>query len=119
MNDFKKLDIWRVGFELGKFIYKITRDFPKEELYGLTSQIRRASISISSNIAEGCGRSTPRDFRNFLYNAMGSLREVETQILFAKDFNYLSDISFELVSEKIDELGAKLTNFIKRVNENC
>lgn len=115
MQDFKDLDIWKIAFELNKRVYKITATFPKEELYALTQQLRRASVSISSNIAEGCGRRTNKDFVSFLYNAMGSLKEVESQMLIAKDFNYLAQSTFTELNEEFDKLGKKLTKFIQHV----
>ena len=81
MQDFKKIFVWQKAFELSKEIYNMTSKFPKEEIYGLTSQIRRASVSISSNIAEGSGRKTKKDFCGFLYYAYGSTKELESQLL--------------------------------------
>ena len=80
MRDYKKLEIWKIAVELNKLVYDISRGFPSGEKYGLTSQVRRASVSISSNIAEGCGRRTGKDFVQFLHTAMGSLKEVESQL---------------------------------------
>lgn len=113
MQDFKNLQIWKMAFDLNKEMYNITVKFPKEEAYGLTSQLRRASVSISSNIAEGCGRRTDRDFISFLYNAMGSLKEVENLILIAKDLGYLSQSDFIKLDEDLDKLGRTLFNFIR------
>lgn len=123
MHRYKDLQIWKLAFDLSKEVYRVTREFPKEEIYGLTNQIRRASVSIFSNIAEGSGRGTDKDFRNFLFNALGSLREVEAQLLFAKDIGYLkSDNGCQIsevgsLMEDIDELGAKLSKFIYRLSE--
>ncbi len=114
-SDFKELDIWKIAFEVNRSIYKITGNFPKEELYALTQQLRRASVSISSNIAEGCGRRTNKDFVNFLYNAMGSLKEVENQLLIAKDLNYLAQSKFIELNEELDKLGRKLTRYIQYI----
>ncbi len=100
MRDFKKLEVWRIARELNKLVYVVTKNFPKDEIYGLTSQIRRASISISSNIAEGCGRRTSKDFAQFLYNAMGSIKEVESQIFVAKDLNYLTNNEADEIYEE-------------------
>lgn len=81
---FQDLTVWQRAMELTEAIYGLTKTFPKEEIYGLTSQLRRASISIASNIAEGRGRATDRDFRQFLNIAQGSTYEVQTQLLLAK-----------------------------------
>ena len=87
--NYRDLIVWQKAMDLVQAVYKITAGFPKEELYGLTSQLRRAAVSIPSNIAEGQGRRTTGDFQRFLAIANGSLREVETQILIAKRLNYL------------------------------
>lgn len=115
MRDFRKLQIWKLAFELNKELYKITTKFPKEETYSLTQQLKRASVSISNNIAEGCGRRTDRDFCSFLYNSMGSFKEVENIILIAKDLGYISQSDFLKLDEKFGELGSKLNAFIKGV----
>jgi four helix bundle protein len=88
-TDFKQLDIWRVAMELAKVIHLLTRSFPKEEIYGMTSQIRRSSSSVAVNIAEGSGRGSPREFIQFLNIAQGSLRETETHLLLAIELGYL------------------------------
>lgn len=115
MQDFKELIVWKLAFDLNKEIYKVTAKFPKEEFYALTQQLRRASVSVSSNIAEGCGKRTNKDFISFLYNSMGSLKEIESQLLIAKDLNYLPQSKFIELDEKLDELGRKLTRFIQHV----
>ena len=115
MRDFKKLEVWRIARELNKLIYIATKNFPKDEIYGLTSQVRRASVSISSNIAEGCGRRTSKYFVQFLHNAMGSIKEVESQIFIAKDLNYLNLNKSDEILEELDKLGKKLNLFIRHV----
>ena len=118
MQDFKKLEVWKLSFELGKKIYKITSNFPKEEIYSLTSQLRRCSLSISANIAEGTGRNTDKDFLRFLYISMGSLRECENFTLMSKDFNYISQKEFiELISD-IQIIGARLGSLIKTIRQD-
>jgi four helix bundle protein len=87
----KDLDVWKAGIELALQIYEISKDFPREEIYSLTSQIRRAGISIPSNIAEGAARSSDKEFVQFLYVALGSLAEVETQVILAEKLSYLSN----------------------------
>ncbi|MCA9219089.1 MAG: four helix bundle protein [Planctomycetales bacterium] len=89
MQDFRRLQVWTKAHELALEIYKITEQFPQSELYGLTSQIRRAAVSIASNIAEGAGRSTEVEFARFIEIAGGSASEVEYQLLLARDLHYL------------------------------
>ena len=90
----KDLDIWKESIELTKKIYLITKNFPKEEIYGLTSQIRRSCISIPSNIAEGSARNHDKEFIQFLYISLGSLAELDTQLIISKEIGY-TDIIFD------------------------
>lgn len=115
MQDFKKLEVWKLSFEFGKKVYKITASFPKEEIYSITSQLRRAALSISANIAEGTGRSSDKDFVRFLYIAMGSLKESENFILMSKDFNYITPQQFEELFIQTQVIGIKLSNLIKSI----
>lgn len=85
----KDLEVWKKSMELGKTVYSFTKSFPKDELYGMVSQMRRAAVSVPSNIAEGAARSTKKEFVQFLYIARGSLSELETQIIFANQLGYL------------------------------
>ena len=105
----KDLEIWQLGIELVTQIYKMTSNFPKEELYGLTSQMRRCSVSIPSNIAEGAARNSKKEFLQFLYFSLGSLSELETQLIISKNLGFLNNPNFEL----IEKLRRKLLNFIK------
>jgi four helix bundle protein len=89
MRDFKKYDIWQLSHELTLEVYKITSIFPKEELFGLTSQIRRAVSSIPTNISEGCGRNSDKEFNQFLNIALGSASETEYLLTLSKDLNYI------------------------------
>jgi four helix bundle protein len=90
VRNYRELVAWQVAFELAKRIYQLTESFPKSEIFGLTSQLRRSSISIASNIAEGAGRSTKRDFSHFVTIARGSLNELETQYLLAQELGFCS-----------------------------
>ncbi|SEA10817.1 four helix bundle protein [Desulfuromusa kysingii] len=92
MSDYKELVVWQMSMELAEHVYLLTRSFPKEELYGLTSQIRRSVVSIPSNIAEGSSRGGRKDFIQFLMIARGSAAELETQIMLALKIDYVSDI---------------------------
>ena len=114
MQNFKNLKIWKKSIELNKEIYQITKHFPKDELFSLTNQIRRCSISIASNIAEGRGRKTDKDFSKFLYNSLGSLNELECQLFIAKDLNYIQNIQSQ--EERIEHLRRMILNFIKILN---
>jgi four helix bundle protein len=87
----KDLDVWKESMRLAQEVYRVTRAFPKEELYGLVSQMRRAAVSIPSNIAEGATRASTKEFIQFLYTASGSLSELETQLILAKDLGWISD----------------------------
>lgn len=105
MKNFRQLQIWQESYDFTLILYKATSSFPKEELYCLTSQLRRAAISIPSNIAEGAGRNTDPDFKRFLDIAMGSANEVETQLLLAHDLRYLHsetfmDLEHRLITDK-------------------
>jgi four helix bundle protein len=115
-QSFKDLLIWKKSMELVTEIYKLTRCFPKEEQYGLTSQIRRAAVSIPSNIAEGKGRKTSKEFHQFLVHARGSLWEVETQLLIAENLGYLTRELGERVEKKTSELGRILSGFLTAVS---
>ena len=109
-KDFKQLIVWQKAMEMVTQIYKETRAFPKEEIYGLTSQIRRSAVSIPSNIAEGQGRHTKGEFVQFLGIAKGSLCEFETQILIAQNLEYLPAISSIL--ETVSEVGRLLNGLL-------
>jgi four helix bundle protein len=90
MKSHKDLDVWKKSIEMVTLVYKLTRDFPKDELYGLTNQMRRAAVSVPSNIAEGAGRNSSKEFLQFLSYATGSLSELETQIIIANHLGYLN-----------------------------
>ena len=104
MNNFKKLIVWQKAREFVKDVYILTKKFPKEEQFGLTSQIRRAVISIVSNIAEGSGRGSDNDFAHFLDIAQGSAYEVETQITLSFDLDFITIEEFTKSSDKILEI---------------
>ena len=101
MRDFHKLVIWEKSHQLTLDIYKLTQQFPKEELFGLTSQIRRAISSVPTNIAEGCGRETTKDFAHFLQISIGSACEIEYQLLLAHDLNYITDEDYNRLNDEI------------------
>lgn len=113
---FENLCIYKLSLNLAENIYDLTSKFPKSETYGLTNQIKRASVSIFSNIVEGFGKRTNKDFRNFLYNSRGSLNEVKAQIIFANRRNYISDIELNSTILEVDILGKKLASFIRNMS---
>ncbi|HAP37200.1 MAG TPA: hypothetical protein DCQ28_15195 [Bacteroidetes bacterium] len=116
MKDFRNLKVWEKSHRLTLEIYEITRLFPKEELYGLTSQLRRASSSIPTNIAEGCGRGSDADFKRFLQIAFGSASETEYLLLLSKDLKY-SDLSkIETLKIDIEEIKKMLSSLIYKLN---
>ena len=107
MRDFKKYDIWKLSHELTLEIYLISNTFPKEEIYGLTSQIRRSSSSIPTYISEGCGRDSDTEFNRFLTIALGSASETEYLIILANDLNYLEDNQAKILIEKVNIIKRK------------
>ena len=112
MQDFKKLTVWEKGHRLTLAVYKATARFPKHELYGLTSQIRRASASIPANIAEGCGRSGRAELGRFLQVAMGSASELEYHLLLAHDLALLDGPEYRLLESQVVEVKRMLSAFI-------
>jgi len=112
-QDYHELIVWQRAIELTVCIYKLTRSFPKEELYGLISQMRRASVSVASNIAEGRGRITPGEFRQFLGLAQGSTYELQTQLLVARKLGMGSDENLNEAELLSDEVSKMLGSFIQ------
>jgi len=112
---FRDLEIWKRGIDLVKSIYEITKSFPNSECYGLTSQIRRAAVSIPSNIAEGHIRGHKAEFRQFLFIALGSLAELETQVIIAHELGYLESIKKNKLIEEMDILGKQLRTLISKL----
>lgn len=100
MRDFHKLIIWQRSHQLTLAVYRISKSFPKEEIFGLISQMRRAVSSIPTNIAEGCGRASNKDFAHFLQIAIGSATEVEYQLLLAHDINYINDDDYQALTDE-------------------
>lgn len=115
MKDFKKQEIWRRSHQLTLEIYRATQQFPKEEIYGLTSQIRRAMSSIPTNIAEGCGRRTNAELANFLNIASGSASELEYEILLAKEIGYITQEQYEVWTKEIEEIRSMLAAYMHRL----
>lgn len=117
MNYFKELKVWQKAIELVTETYLKTQTFPKEEIYGLTSQIRRCAVSIPSNIAEGCGTKTDKDFSNFLSISLGSAFEFETQLIICKNLGYILETDFKTLESEIQHIQnmiIKLQNTIDK-----
>jgi four helix bundle protein len=108
MRDFKKYDIWQLSHSFTLEVYKITSDFPKEELYVLTNQIRRAALSIPTNISEGTGRNSDKEFNQFLNIALGSANETEYLLILSKDLSYVSNEKFETLEIQINTIKSKI-----------
>jgi four helix bundle protein len=104
-NGFKDLEVWQYAKNLAVEVYKITESFPPKEQFGLTNQIRRCSVSISSNISEGSARGSNADFARFLSISLGSIAELENQLIIAKEIGYLTNESFDLLCENIYRIG--------------
>ena len=115
MKDFRTLIVWQKAHELTLDIYELTRTFPKEELFGLTSQIRRSSASTAANIAEGCGRDSNPDFRRFIQMAFGSLNETDYHLLLARDLEHLSEMDYSGLQDRILEIKRMLSSLIRKV----
>ena len=107
-RNYRDLVVWQDSIQLAKTIYKLTEKFPKHETYALADQIRRAIVSVPSNIAEGQARKAPGDFRRFLHIALGSLAEVDTQLVLAQEFGYLNGNDVDGLFEQIQVLRKKL-----------
>ena len=115
MKTHKDLDVWKKSVSLVTSIYEVTKTFPKDEVYGLTNQIRRSSVSIPSNIAEGSARQGDKEFAHFLYISLGSLSELETQLIIASSLNYLSLKDYDSVITSLEEIRRMLLGLIKYV----
>lgn len=115
MKDFKNLTVWQKSHNLVLEIYKMTSKFPKEEIYGLTSQIRRSAGSIPTNLAEGCGRNSDGELHRFSCISMGSASELEYQLILCKDLNYINDDSYTTINDSLIEVKKMLNSFIQKV----
>ncbi len=117
MSTFRNLVIWQKRMSLTTKIYNSTRNFPKEEIFGLTSQLRRATVSIPSNIAEGYGRDSSKEYLRFLNISVGSLFEMQTQLEIAKNITYLNENEFNNLYEDSREIERMLVSFIAKIKE--
>jgi len=114
---FKDLRIWRDAMKFVIEVYRATAQFPRHELYGLSNQLRRVAVSIPSNIAEGKGHRSDREFGNYLLHARGSLLEVQTQVLIAKELQYLSNEEANRLGASADSIGRSLNSLINSLRE--
>lgn len=115
MRDFRELKVWQKAHQLTLSVYKATRRFPKDEMYGLTSQMRRAGTSITANIAEGSGRGTDPEMVRFLQIAMGSATELEYLLLLARDLAYLNEMIHDHLTNEATQVKRMLTSFIQKL----
>ena len=117
LQNFKELNVWKKAYELTLLIYKETEKFPKSEVFGLSSQLRRAAVSIASNIAEGYQRQHGGEYVQFLSIAFGSCAEVETQLLLCQDLHYLSENNSQILINLLTEVGKMLYALIAKIKE--
>jgi four helix bundle protein len=113
MKDFRKLKVWEKAHNLTLSVYQLTAEFPKEEMYGLTSQIRRSCASIPTNIAEGCGRDGDAEFGRFVQIVMGSASETEYHLLLALDLGYIEEGTYQKINDDLVEIKQMLSGLIK------
>ena len=115
IKNFRDLDVWKKGIEVVKDVYRTVDSFPKQEFYGLANQMRRSSISIPTNIAEGFNRFHNKEYKQFLYITLGSCAELETQIEIAVELKYINEQQKNFLLEKIDHESRMLRNLIKKL----
>lgn len=117
MQNYKDLILWQEAHRLTLKVYEYSKTFPKDELFGVTSQLRRACVSVACNIAEGCGRYTAKDFANFLQISLGSTNETDYLIILSKELNYLSQEQFVTLQEHVNKVRAMNINLIEKVRK--
>ncbi len=116
MQDYHNLLVWKKGFEFVKLSYRLTNHFPREEMFGLTSQFRRAAVSVLANIAEGRGKPTDKDFLKFLYISKGSLNECQCYLELAQSLEYINLEQFIFMLKRVNEVAYLLNGLIKNLN---
>lgn len=116
MRNHKDLIVWQKSLKLIKLLYEITRTFPKDEIYGITSQMRRAAVSIPSNIAEGYARNSDKELLHFLYISLGSASELETQLIICRDICYLQEVQYQKLMQMNNEIIRMLSALINTQN---
>jgi four helix bundle protein len=115
MQDFHNLKVWTKAHKLALAIYSVTQGFPKEEIYGLRSQLRSSSSSIGMNLAEGCGRDGDKEFARFIHFSMGSANELEYQLLLSKDLGLIRAVQYEELHGRITEIKRMLTSLLRKL----
>jgi four helix bundle protein len=115
MRDFQKLKVWEKAHRLALAVYRATTSFPREEMYGLTSQIRRSATSIPANVAEGCGRTGEAELGRFLKIAMGSSSELEYHLMLARDLGFLKITEYKPLVAQVTEIKQMLTSFVQKL----
>ena len=115
ITTYRDLNIWKLGIDLVKDIYKLTEKFPKHEIYGIVSQMRRSAISIPSNVAEGFKKYHNKEYKQFLYVTLGSCAELETQLTISKELEYIRPEKEAALLEKLDHIGRMITNLLKKL----
>ena len=118
IKSFKDLEIWRKGIKLVEDVYVATKTFPKEELYGLTSQMRRSAVSVPSNISEGFARFHNKEYRQFLYMSLGSCAELTTHTIIASRLGYIRKDAANAMAQEIEEISKMTMGLIKKLNTN-
>ncbi|MBL7733307.1 MAG: four helix bundle protein [Chitinophagaceae bacterium] len=117
MQNYKELKVWAKAHSFTLKVYEVTKLFPREELYSLTNQLRRAASSVPANIAEGCGKNSQADFANYLNIALGSANEAEYYLILSKDLGYISVANFEPLIKSVNEIKAMLISFITKIRK--
>jgi four helix bundle protein len=118
LKDFKELKVWQKAYALSLAVYEAARTFPREEIYGLTSQLRRSAVSIGANIAEGCGRRSDGELVRFLQIARGSASEMEHHLLLARDLKFLAAGTHQDLEKRLQEVQRMLASLVSSIQEN-
>ncbi len=118
MQDYKLLNVWKKSHNIVLEIYKLTKSFPKEELFGLVGQVRRAAVSIPTNIAEGAGRGSKAEFNRFLQISFGSISELEYELMLSKDLDFINDSDYSKIMILIEEIKKMLSGLIKSIKRS-
>ncbi|HEY6307726.1 MAG TPA: four helix bundle protein [Candidatus Angelobacter sp.] len=117
MRNYRDLQVWTKAHRLTLELYQMSRTFPREEIYGLTSQLRRAAVSMGANLAEGCGRRTSSELARFVRIAMGSASELDYHLLLSRDLGFLRDEDFQRAAQALTEVRKMMTSFLGSVEE--
>src|SRR5436309_5837813 len=115
MRNYRDLQVWKKAHDLTLELYRVSQRFPREEIYGITGQLRRAAVSIGANLAEGCGRRTSSELARFVRIAMGSASELDYHLLLCRDLGYMKDEDFKRVESELTEVRKMLTSFLNSI----